>query len=270
MERGRARAPRSRGGRASMPPTRAPIRASRPTTTSIRRAQDMGMRVLIDLAPDAPRWATAGAPRISAETVNRRPDPARVRATSPRAVAKRYSGDYRGPAARSMVLDLERAEPLPLPEAGASARPDDLPRDGRPRRCRGSGRRTADAQVLVGETAAVGKPGHRRSGPREFVQRWLCLDDALPADRTGGCARLQPLDVDGFAHHPYGPAERVPRKKDIVSLLVIRRLGRYLDRAARAGRAARRPADLQHRVRAAEQPARSDGRQRRSRARPRC
>ena len=90
--------------------------------------------------------------------------------------------------------------------------------------------------MLVGETAPVGKPG-TTIGPAEFMRRWLCLDenfDRALVDRT--CASFARLDVDGFAHHPYGPTQRVPAKKDIVSLLAIRRLGRYLDRAARAGR----------------------------------
>ena len=94
----------------------------------------------------------------------------------------------------------------------------------------------SDAKVLVGETAPVGKPG-TTIGPAEFMRRWLCLDedfDRALVDRT--CASFTRLEVDGFAHHPYGPTQRVPAKKDIISLLAIRRLGRYLDRAARAGR----------------------------------
>jgi hypothetical protein len=93
-----------------------------------------------------------------------------------------------------------------------------------------------DAQVMVGETAPVGKPG-TTIGPAEFMRRWLCLDENFEralVDRT--CASFTRLEVDGFAHHPYGPTQRVPAKKDIISLLAIRRLGRYLDRAARAGR----------------------------------
>ena len=38
----------------------------------------MGFRVIADLAPDAPRWATAGG-RGYAETANLRPQPGRVR-----------------------------------------------------------------------------------------------------------------------------------------------------------------------------------------------
>ena len=114
----------------------------------------------------------------------------------------------------------------------------------------------SDAKVMVGETAPVGKPG-TTIGPAEFMRRWLCLDenfDRALVDRT--CAAFTRLDVDGFAHHPYGPTQRVPAKKDIVSLLVIRRLGRYLDRAAARGTNAAGPSHLQHGVRVAEQSAR--------------
>jgi hypothetical protein len=92
-----------------------------------------------------------------------------------------------------------------------------------------------DANVLVGETAPVGKPG-TTIGPSEFLRRWLCLDEAFAPTAGEGCDSIERLEVDGFAHHPYGPTQRVPAKKDIVSLLAIRRLGRYLDRAAAAGR----------------------------------
>ena len=199
------------------------------------------MRVMIDLAPDAPRWATAGTAPDQRPTVNRSPDRAssRLRRRGRAALLRRLPG----PAASRMVLDLERAQPLHVPQAGPP-RAGDLPRDGGRGRATDPGRERDGAKVLAGETAAVGDPG-TVTGPREFVQRWLCLDTIFvprPAPRCCEARDFQPLDLDGFAHHPYGPAERVFRaKKDIVSLLVIRRLGDYLDSAARAGRV---PANL--------------------------
>jgi hypothetical protein len=74
-------------------------------------------------------------------------------------------------------------------------------------------------------------------GPRDFLQRWLCLDrDFRPTPDAEGCRAFRGFDIAGYAHHPYGPTSRVAKHADIVSLLVIRRLGRYLDRAAAAGR----------------------------------
>src|SRR2546423_19980 len=58
------------------------------------------------------------------------------------------------------------------------------------------------AKVLIGETAPAGRAG-RSIGPREFMQRFLA-----------GVGRL---DVDGWAHHPYGPATSVPAGRDIVN-----------------------------------------------------
>jgi hypothetical protein len=203
-----------------------------PFDAAIREAQDVDMRVLIDLAPDAPRWATRGTPPISAETVNTDPDVGEF-ADFAGAVAQRYSGDYEGLPEVDWIsiwnepnhwlfLKPARRAPDTYREMVARALP-------RIREANG------DARVLAGETAAIGNPG-TVIGPREFVQRWLCLDDRFRPVRTGECRDFEPLELDGYAHHPYGPAERVPRKKDIVSLLVIRRLGRYLDAAARAGR----------------------------------
>ena len=150
------------------------------------------------------------------------------------AVAKRYSGDYEDlPQVEWLSIWNEPNHWLFLKPARRS--PDIYREMVAAGRCHGSGRRTTEAHVLAGETAAVGNPG-TVIGPREFVQRWLCLDDRFRPVRTGKCRDFEPLELDGYAHHPYGPAERVPRKKDIVSLLVIRRLGRYLDAAARAGR----------------------------------
>src|SRR4051812_19734226 len=65
-----------------------------PYDEAVRGAHDRGLRVLIDLAPDAPRWATRGAPPVTAESVNRFPD-VRAFADFSAAVARRYSGDYK-------------------------------------------------------------------------------------------------------------------------------------------------------------------------------
>ena len=83
--------------------------------------------------------------------------------------------------------------------------------------------------------------------------------DFHPTPDEPGCRGFRGFDVDGYAHHPYGPTSKTPEHADIVSMLVIRRLGRYLDRAAAAGRLPRSAADLQHRVRPPVEPSRSDG-----------
>jgi hypothetical protein len=205
-----------------------------PFDDTIRRAQDDGLRVLIDLAPDAPRWATRGAPPISNETVNFYPDVAEF-ANFAAAVARRYSGDYKDlPKVEWFSIWNEPNHWLFLKPARRSP---DIYREMVARALPRIRSANDGARVLAGETAAIGNPG-TVIGPREFVQRWLCLDDRFQPLHDGRCARFQRLNLDGYAHHPYGPAERVPKKKDLISLLVIRRLGRYLDAAARAGRVA--------------------------------
>lgn len=200
----------------------------------VRRATDKGFRVLVDLAPDAPRWATADGAPLGPESGNREPDP-REFARFAAAVGKRYSGEYEGlpevewfslwnEPNHHFFLKPNEDSPRIYRELVAAALPAlrEAASDG--------------AQVLAGETAPIRRPGSVL-GPRDFLQRWLCLDERFePTSRPRGCRDFRGLDLDGYAHHPYGPTSRTPRGADIVSLLVIRRLGRYLDRAAAAGR----------------------------------
>jgi hypothetical protein len=208
-----------------------------------RRAVSKGFRIVMGLAPDAPRWATEGAPLVTPETVNLDPS-AKEFGSFASAVARRYSGRYRDlPAVRyfsiwnepNHELFLKPNEKSPQIYRGlVAAAVERMRRDG-----------ARNAQVLVGETAPAGRPG-TVMGPREFIQRWLCLDRRFlalrgAAARRDACRRPRAVDADGYAHHPYGPARRVPKRRDLVSLLAIQRLGSYLDRAARAGRL---PAEL--------------------------
>jgi hypothetical protein len=182
-----------------------------------RRAEPMGFRVIADLAPDAPRWATAGA-RGYAERANLRPSAAEFGKFAS-AVAKRYSGSYAGlpkvgwfsiwnePNHVMFLKPLDHGPGLyramvsaALPAIRANA--------------------ASDAKILIGETAPSGRAG-RSIGPRDFIRRFL--------------AGVSRLDVDGWAHHPYGPVDTVPAGRDSVNMLAIRRLGSYLDAAAKAG-----------------------------------
>jgi hypothetical protein len=181
-----------------------------------RRAAAMGFRLIADLAPDAPRWATAGG-RGYAETANLRPSAAEF-AKFAGATAKRYSGSYHGLVKVGWFSIWNEPNHTlflkPLGEAPALYRAmvqASLPA------IRAA---SSDAKVLIGETAPAGRAG-RSIGPREFIASFLA-----------GAGRL---DVDGWAHHPYGPVDTVPAGRDIVNMLAIRRLGSYLDRAAKAG-----------------------------------
>lgn len=200
----------------------------------VRRATDKGMRLILALGPDAPRWATADGAPLGTATGNREPDP-REFARFAAAVGKRYSGDFEGlPKVEWFALWNE-------PNHDFFLKPnEDAPRIYRRmvaaalpalRDAAGTG-----ARVLVGETAPIRRPGSVL-GPRDFLRRWLCLDDRFHSTPDEpGCGGFRGFDVDGYSHHPYGPTSRTPKQADIVSMLVIRRLGRYLDRAAAAGR----------------------------------
>jgi Cellulase (glycosyl hydrolase family 5) len=182
-----------------------------------RRATAMGFRIIADLAPDAPRWATAGGLGY-AETANLRVDTSEFGKFAA-AVAKRYSGGFRDlPEVRWFSIWNEPNHSLFIkPLADAPERYRAMVKASLPAiRANAAG----DAKILIGETAPAGRAG-RSIGPREFIDRFL-----------RGAGRF---DVDGWAHHPYGPIDTVPPGRDIVNMLAIRRLGTYLDQAARGG-----------------------------------
>jgi hypothetical protein len=198
----------------------------------IIRAAGRGLRVILTLAPDAPRWATAGG----------RGRNYKIRASDfaafARAVGRRYSGTYGGlPAITYWSIWNEPNHVFFL-----------SPRSQAPQIYRGlvqlgvpALRATApkNAKIFVGELAPVGT-ATKVIGPLSFMQQWLCLNKRWKRVRSRGCQGFKKVNANGFAHHPYGPTTVVPKKRDIISMLVIRRLASALDRAARAGRITRR------------------------------
>jgi Cellulase (glycosyl hydrolase family 5) len=197
------------------------------------RAVAKGFRVMITLAPDAPRWATSGgrggnykisAPRFAAFA---------------RAVGRRYSGSYGGlPAVGYWSIWNEPNHIFFLKPRAQSARVyRGMVQSGVP-----ALRATAPkgAKIFVGELAPVGT-ATKVIGPLRFMQQWLCLDSRFKrlrgrAAARQGCKHFKKVNADGFAHHPYGPTTAVPRRRDIINMLAIRRLGSALDKAGRAGR----------------------------------
>jgi len=202
----------------------------------VRKATAQGFRILITLAPDAPDWATAGG-----RGGNYKVD-SRDFADFARAVGKRYSGVYAGlPKVTYWSLWNE---------------PNHIffvkPRSQAPRVYRRMVQRglpalkaaVPGARVFVGELAPVGT-ATKVIGPLRFVQQWLCVDKRYKrlrgrAARKQGCNGFRRVRANGFAHHPYGPAGRAFRGRDIVNMVGIRRLASALDKSARAGRITRR------------------------------
>jgi hypothetical protein len=199
----------------------------------VRRADALDLRILITITGDAPRWATQGGKSSSFATANYRVDAGQY-AKFATAVATRYSGKF-GDLPRVYYYSIwnePNHKQFIKPQSEAPAIYRRLVEKGVPAIKKAGGSST---KVFVGETAPVGRNG-KVIGPKTFIQKWLCLNQRFRAIRTGGCARFKKIVADGFAHHPYGPVDRVAKKRDIINLLAIRRLGKYLDLAARAGR----------------------------------
>ena len=198
----------------------------------VLRENAKGFRVMLTLAPDAPRWATAGG-RGRNYKIN-----AKQFASFARAAGRRYSGIFGGlPAVKywsiwnepNHVYFISPRSSAPSVYRGMVARGVPALRS---RVARGS-------KIYVGELAPVGT-ATRVIGPLRFLRNWLCLNRSYKRVRKGGCRKFKKVVANGFAHHPYGPTVAVPARRDIISMLVIRRLGAALDRAARAGRISRR------------------------------
>jgi cellulase (glycosyl hydrolase family 5) len=200
----------------------------------VLRVNAMGMRVLLTLTGDAPRWATAGGRGRSFATANYRPSPTEY-ARFAAAMARRYSGRFSGlPAVRYFTIWNEPNHKQFLKPSSASPTIYRGLVDAAIPQIRANA--VSGAQIFVGETAPVGRPG-KAMGPTAFLRRWLCLNKRF---RRAGCGGFKKIDADGFAHHFYGPVDRVPAKLDIINILAVRRLAKYLDRAANAGRLPRK------------------------------
>lgn len=189
----------------------------------LNAARDRGWGVILTLSSPVPKWATAS----KRDTVTR-PDPAEFRRFA--TAAGRKFGDQvstwsiwnepnlaeflrpqisRGKAVGpSLYRGLYLAGRAGLLDAGQSG-----------------------DRILFGETAPKGSTN--RLTPLAFIRGALCLDAQYR--KRASCARLE---TEGVAHHAYttrqGPSF-VPANKDDVTIRVISRLSKTLDRAARAG-----------------------------------
>jgi hypothetical protein len=88
-----------------------------------------------------------------------------------------------------------------------------------------------NAKLLIGETAP--RAGADNVAPLAFLRGMLCLDKNYKRDKK--CAKL---NAYGYAHHPYAPPAGpffVPPKPDDVTIGVLSRLTKALDKASAAG-----------------------------------
>src|SRR4051794_7645599 len=163
--------------------------------TAVRAAHDAGLRVMIDIAFWAPRWAVA-RPSTNPARERYKPDPAQFPAFA-EAVVRRY-----GALADMYTPWNEPNHPSFLAPQWVDGKPQSphvyramyLAAYAAIKRVR------PDAKVLLGGTASTGGGG---VPPLRFVRELACVDERLEPMRMGACARFRPLPADGYAHHPY-------------------------------------------------------------------
>jgi hypothetical protein len=187
-------------------------------------AKQRGWSVLMTLSGPVPRWATNGA----RDTVTR-PSPNEFRMFV--IAAARHFADRVG----TWSIWNEPNHPGFLGPQYSSHHSPTSPRIYRAlyfAAIRGFAAAGVKAPVLVGETAPRGTG--KVVAPLTFLRGVLCLNSSY--HRSGKC---QTLPAAGYAHHAYttrdGPSFKPPGPND-VTIGVLSRLTRALDRAGSAGR----------------------------------
>ena len=196
---------------------------------AIGAARERGLDVMVTLTTPGPRWAT----RSKRDRITR-PSPAQFRRFV-EAAGRRY-GDRVGAWA---ALNEPNHPKFLGPQYSRRGRPLSPGIYRKLFRAMSKGLEASgngDDTLLMGETAPRGTG--RVVHPIRFLRGSLCLDRRWR--KRPKCGRL---DADGWAHHPYttkvGPWFRPPSRGD-VTIGVLSRLTRALDRATRAGAFTRR------------------------------
>lgn len=179
-------------------------------------AHQAGLKVMIDVAFWAPRWAV---PIGSPGGENRyEPNPT-LFGDFAGAVARRYDGDYVDPADPSIHLPAvqlytvwnepnqsEFLEPQwRKTSSGWIAESSQIYRGMYDDAYGQIKDASATDKVLIGATSADGSstPGQGSVPPIEFLQGLACVDQSLRPLNIPQCDGYQPLQADGYANHPY-------------------------------------------------------------------
>lgn len=172
-------------------------------------AMRRGLRLAVDIAFWAPRWAVAH-PNADPARANERSgvDP-RAYADFAEAVARRYPDTaaftvWNEPNHTAFLLPQWRRDAAGRWQPASPAVYRAMLRTAVPR-IRAA---APDALVLIGATsslgAATGRDAHERMSPLTFARALACVDAQLePKPRAPGCAHFTPLPGDGWSHHPY-------------------------------------------------------------------
>jgi hypothetical protein len=221
-----------------------------PYDEAVTGAHRRGLEVFLQVSGPAPDWASGGRSEPEGAV---RPDPEQFGAFA-RAVGTRYSGGFSG-LPRVSLWSIWNEPNLPrflLPQRSADqARTPVSPHLYRRLYVAAHDGLTAaghgDSRILLGELLPIGRnPTSSRSSirPLEFLREMACVDRRFrpyrgSAARERGCSGFRRMPAGGVAHHPYtppgGPRIR-PRHPDDVTVGVLARLVRTMDRLGRAGR----------------------------------
>jgi Cellulase (glycosyl hydrolase family 5) len=196
---------------------------------AIDGARARGLNVLLTLTGGAPKWATAG----------KRDFLTRPNATAfgkfATAVGRRYGSKVSWWSVWNEPNLGKLLKPIYQGSRGRTLASPAIYRQLYLKAYAGLRTARVSAPVLIGELAPRGN-SMRDNGtvpPLKFLRSMLCLDDGYRKARSCGKVPTQ-----GFAMHPYttsvGP-RFVPPNPDDVTIGVLSRLSRALDRAARAG-----------------------------------
>ena len=195
----------------------------------IEAANARGWPVLLTVSGPVPRWAT----RAGRDTVTR-PSPARFQQFMT-AIGRHYGG-------RVATWSIWNEPNLPRflrPQFASGGRPASPQLY---RKLFDAGRRGLAAAGRGGDPTLFGELAPRGTGsvvaPLTFLRGMLCLDDRY-RKRGKGCGRI---DATGMAHHAYTTRQGpwfVPSGRNDVTIGVLGRLTKALDRAANAGSVAR-------------------------------
>jgi hypothetical protein len=195
-------------------PSTYPVAGFQRLDRAVTDAQQAGLKVMIDVAFWAPRWAV---PLGSPDGQNRyKPNPA-LFGDFAQAVARRYDGastDSSGntlPAVQLYTIWNEPNESEFLqpqwqrtPAGWIPASPHIYRAMYNNAYSQIKGVSAAD-KILMGATSANGSttPGKGDVPPIEFLQGLACVDQSMRPLGIPQCAGYQPLQADGYANHPY-------------------------------------------------------------------
>ncbi len=221
--------------------------------TAVKAADAKGLKVMIDLAFWAPRWAV-GRPAANKNRERYWVD-APAFGDFATAVARRYSGAFKDPSGDKALPAVRTYTTWNEPNHPSFLAPqwirtsDGGWRPESPHIYRALHNSAYNAikkvspldQVLIGGTASSGSqvPGKGGVPPLSFLRALACVDDKLQPLKVPECDGFQPLKADGYAHHPYSRYV-TPGTSDAFSddapIADLSRLGGLLDQLHRLHR----------------------------------